>query len=67
METHGAYCYPGKLLPKNATITMFMEVRPLSKRIIEIETEMLNSDTGQIESLAWKLGILLVGGAVIGF
>ncbi len=58
---------PGKLLPKNATITMFMEVRPLSKRIIEIETEVLNSDTGQIESLAWKLGILLVGGAVIGF
>ena len=58
---------PGKLLPKSATISMFMEVRPLSKRIIEIETEMLNSDTGQIESLTWKLGILLVGGAVIGF
>lgn len=57
----------GKLLPKASTITMFMEVRPLSKRIIEVETDMLNSDTGQIESLTWKLGIILASGAAIGF
>lgn len=58
---------PGQLVPKNSTISMFMEVRPLSKRIIEIETDMLNSDAGQIENLTWKLGILLGGGAIIGF
>jgi len=57
----------GKLLPKSSTITMFMNVRPLSKRIIEVETDMLNSDTGQLESLTWRLGLLLAGGGLFGF
>ena len=57
----------GKLVPKASTLNMFMEVRPLSKRIIEVETDMLNSDIGQIEGLTWKLGVILVSGAVIGF
>ncbi|HIA51571.1 MAG TPA: PAS domain S-box protein [Candidatus Melainabacteria bacterium] len=57
----------GKLLPKASTITMFMEVRPLSKRIIEVETDMLDSDSGQIESLTWKLSVILASGAGIGF
>ena len=57
----------GKLVPKASTLNMFMEVRPLSKRIIEVETDMLNSDTGQIEGLTWKLTVILVSGALIGF
>lgn len=56
-----------KLLPRSSTITMFMNVRPLSKRIIAVETDMLNSDAGQLENLTWKLGLLLAGGGILGF
>lgn len=58
---------PGKLLPKSSTITMFMNVRPLSKRIIAVETDMLNTDAGQLDTLSWKLGLLLAGGGIFGF
>lgn len=67
LKTQGRAFAPGKLLPQSSTITMFMNVRPLSKRIIAVETDMLNSDAGQLETLTWKLGWLLAGGGIFGF
>lgn len=58
---------PRSPLKKDSTMLLFMEVRPLTKRIIEIEAEMLQKEPGQIEQLTWNISAILLAGALFGF
>lgn len=53
-------------LQNDSAMMLFMEVRPLTKRIIDIEAEMLQKEPGQIEQLTWSITAMLLAGALLG-
>lgn len=57
----------GKQTSLGSTMLMLLELRPMTKKIIEIESKVLENEPGKLDQITWSITTLLILSSLIGF
>ncbi|MBC7997470.1 MAG: PAS domain-containing sensor histidine kinase [Leptolyngbya sp.] len=57
----------GKQTSLGSTMLTLLELRPLTKKIIEIESKVLENEPGKLDQITWSIASILILSSLIGF